>query len=94
MEVIKEKLLTFGWDLNDLWKTPISLQQGEFVIKPYNMSIDDLYKWREKFDKMRYKYWTTNPLQRDSMIIPRTKILPETKFVNKSAVMYETILHD
>lgn len=87
-QVIKEKLLTFGWDLNDLWKTPISLQQGDFVIKPYNMSIDDLYKWREKFDKIRHKYWTTNPLKRDSIIMPR----PE--YAKKSAAMYETIVYD
>ena len=35
--------------------------QSEFVIKPYNMSIDDLYKWREKFDKINTKHWKTNP---------------------------------
>ena len=27
------------------------------------MSLDDLSKWREKFDTMKIKYWKTNPIQ-------------------------------
>jgi len=60
-QVIKEKLLLNNWNLDELWKTPISKQQGDFVIKPYNMKVDDLNKWREKFEKVRHKYWATNP---------------------------------
>jgi magnesium-protoporphyrin IX monomethyl ester (oxidative) cyclase len=60
-QAVKDKLLIHDWNLNELWKTPISHAQKEFVIKPYNMSIDDLHKWREKFDIIKVKYWKTNP---------------------------------
>ena len=59
-QVVRDKLLIRDWDLNELWKTPISHAQKEFVIKPYNMSIDDLHKWKEKFDIIKVKYWNTN----------------------------------
>jgi radical SAM superfamily enzyme YgiQ (UPF0313 family) len=60
-QVVKNKLFIHNWNLDELWKTPISQSQGEFIIKPFNISLDDLYKWREKFDKMLIKYWKTNP---------------------------------
>ena len=25
------------------------------------MSVDELYEWRRKFDKLLVKYWKTNP---------------------------------
>ena len=59
-QVVRDKLFLRNWNLNDLWKTPISLGQDEFIIKPYNLSVDELYKWREKFDKIILKYWHTN----------------------------------
>lgn len=59
-QVIKDKLLLGNWNLNELWKTPISVGQAKFLIQPYNMSLDDLSKWREKFDTMKVKYWKTN----------------------------------
>ena len=60
-QVVKNKLFFKMPDLNDLWKHPVSVYQSDFVIKPYNMSIDDLYKWRQKFDRIQVKYWKTNP---------------------------------
>jgi hypothetical protein len=60
-QVVKDKLFIRSWNLDDLWKTPISHAQSEFLIKPYNMSVDDMYKWRKKFDIMQIKYWNTNP---------------------------------
>jgi len=60
-QVVKDKLLIDDWNLDELWKTPLSLVQSKFVIKPYNMSVDDLYKWKAKFDSLRIKYWKTNP---------------------------------
>tara|TARA_Y100000031_G_scaffold155245_1_gene205313 strand:+ start:253 stop:1758 length:1506 start_codon:yes stop_codon:yes gene_type:complete len=62
-QVLKDKLLVNEWSLDELWKTPISYQQGDFIIKPYNMSLEDLTKWRKKFDKLRYQFWSTNPNQ-------------------------------
>jgi radical SAM superfamily enzyme YgiQ (UPF0313 family) len=62
-QVVKDKLLLGKWNLNELWKTPVSAAHGqsEFLIKPYNMSIDDLQKWSEKFNLTKDKYWKTNP---------------------------------
>ena len=60
-QVVKDKLFIHDWDLDNLWKTPMSNMDGDFVIKPYNMSIDDLYKWKDKFDSIKVKYWKTNP---------------------------------
>ena len=59
-QVVKDKLFIDNWKLDELWKIPVS-NAGEFVIKPYNMSLDELYKWREKFDKIQVKHWKTNP---------------------------------
>ena len=66
-QVIKDNLLVHNWNIDELWKTPISHAQGEILIKPYNLKIDDLYKWREKFDNIRYQYWKTNP-KRDANV--------------------------
>ena len=60
-QVVKDKLLLGDWNLDELWKTPVSLAGADFYIKPYNMSLDDLYKWREKFDRIQVKHWKTNP---------------------------------
>jgi radical SAM superfamily enzyme YgiQ (UPF0313 family) len=60
-QVIKENLFINKWNLDELWKTPISYQQGEFVVKPYKMSVDELISWRNKFDKLKFKFWKTNP---------------------------------
>jgi len=62
-QVVKDKLFIKETNYDELWKLPQSLVQRDFVIKPYNMSIDDLYKWREKFSTMRTKYWKTNPIK-------------------------------
>ena len=28
------------------------MAQTEFVIKPYNMSLEDLHKWKDKYESM------------------------------------------
>ena len=62
-QVVRDNLFIKKRILDEMWKTPISLDQNEFVIKPYNMSVDDLYEWRGKFDKLITKFWKTNPIQ-------------------------------
>ena len=62
-QVVKDRLFIKETNYDELWKTPQSLVQRDFVIKPYNMDVEDLYVWREKFDKLRTKYWKTNPKQ-------------------------------
>ena len=60
-QVVKDKLFIDDWNLDELWKNPMQNQQAEFFIKPYNMTVDELYKWRKKFDIMKVKHWKTNP---------------------------------
>ena len=60
-QAVKDNLLIGNWNLDELWKTPISHAVGEFLIKPYNMEIEDLRKWRKKFDNLRLKFWEVNP---------------------------------
>jgi tRNA A37 methylthiotransferase MiaB len=60
-QVVKDKLFIDNWNLDELWKNPMQNQQAEFFIKPYNMTVDELYKWRKKFDIMKVKHWKTNP---------------------------------
>ena len=60
-QVVRDKLFTKNYNIDELWKTPISLAQSEFIIKPYKMSVDELYLWRKKFDKIMLKYWKTSP---------------------------------
>ena len=74
-QVIKDKLLIGDWNLDDFWKTPLSIAQSKFVIKPYNMSVDDLYKWRQKFDILQAKNWKTNPKQKT--ILTSNKVAPD-----------------
>jgi len=74
-QVIKDKLLIGDWNLDDFWKTPLSIAQSKFVIKPYNMSVDDLYKWRQKFDILQAKNWKTNTKQKT--ILQNNKVAPD-----------------
>jgi radical SAM superfamily enzyme YgiQ (UPF0313 family) len=60
-QVVRDRLFIGDWNLDEIWKTPLSLVQSTFVIKPYNMSIDSLYKWRQKFDILLSKHSKTNP---------------------------------
>tara|TARA_Y100001970_G_scaffold197272_1_gene239957 strand:- start:1556 stop:3049 length:1494 start_codon:yes stop_codon:yes gene_type:complete len=60
-QVVKEKLWIIEPNYNELWKKPVSQGQGDFIIKPHNMTIEDLYYWRSKFDEIQVKYWRTNP---------------------------------
>ena len=94
-QVVKDKLFIRSWNLDDLWKTPISHGQTEFVIKPYNMSLDDLYKWREKFDVMLVKYWKTssNPGQPGrNLSLDNDGVAPRLTYRKKnSALIYESV---
>ena len=93
-QVIKDKLLIHDWNLDDLWKTPISLTQAEFLIKPYNMTVDELHKWRQKFDIMRVKYWKTNDnsarLSRN-LHLDKAGVAPRLTHKKRRALIYESI---
>ena len=70
-QVVKDNLFVRKWNLDDLWKTPMSHAQNEFIIKPYNMSLDDLCMWRDKFENMYTKHWKISPTKRRAL--SRTK---------------------
>ena len=69
------------WKLDELWKTPVAVAGADFYVKPYNMSIDDLYKWREKFDSIKIKYWKT-----DANHTPETAYIKSGKKIDDSNV--------
>jgi radical SAM superfamily enzyme YgiQ (UPF0313 family) len=63
-KVVKDYLFVRKWDLKNLWQYPMVMAQTEFVIKPYNMSLEDLHKWKDKYESMHSKFWKTNPIKR------------------------------
>ncbi|MDP7194705.1 MAG: radical SAM protein [SAR202 cluster bacterium] len=81
----KDKLLIDDWNLDEVWKTPLNQAQSKFVIKPYNMSVDDLYEWRQKFDKLQVKHWKTN--------IKQVKILSNHNIGPDSTGVFPRVIH-
>jgi magnesium-protoporphyrin IX monomethyl ester (oxidative) cyclase len=92
-QVVKDKILLGDWKLDELWRTPIALgqygQKKAFLIQPYNMSIDALHKWREKFDKIKMKYWTIES-KKTKYGTPNTQSSEQTP-KKRSALIYESI---
>jgi len=74
-QVVRDDLFVRKWKLEELWKKPMSMTQSEFVIKPYNMSLDDMYMWRDKMRNMCTKYWKTNPIKRQPISYNKTSSL-------------------
>ena len=64
-QCVRDDLFVDKIDFDMLWNTPIwafkysdsDAPESEFLIKPYNMELADLVKWREKFIEVRYKYF-------------------------------------
>ena len=92
-QVVKDKILLGDWKLDELWKTPVSSWQADFLIKPYDMSIDDLHKWREKFDLMKVKYWKTNVGQAPgkNIGIDSSSSTPRVTYRKKNALIFESL---
>ena len=74
-QVVKDNLFVRKWDLKNLWKYPMVMAQTEFVIKPYNMSLEDLHKWKDKYESMHSKFWKTNPIKRKPLSANKTSEL-------------------
>lgn len=55
-QCVRDNLFIENIDVNNLWKTPVRAHQSGSVIKPYNMSLDDLDRWRKLFIDIRFKY--------------------------------------
>ena len=65
-QCIRDDLFVDNIDVNSLWSTPIwafktfdndAPPKSEFLIKPYDMELEELATWREKFNDVRYKYF-------------------------------------
>jgi radical SAM superfamily enzyme YgiQ (UPF0313 family) len=68
-QVKRDNLFVNPVDLNNLWKKPLSHAQSDFIIKPYNLSIEELKKWRSKFAEVNDKYLNYNKNRFDSTIL-------------------------
>ena len=94
-QVVKDKLFIHEWNLDELWKTPVGHSQTGFLIRPYDMSVDDLYKWRKKFDVMKVKNWKTNTnvesLGKGLRLHDADAAVKETFQKKKSSLIYESI---
>lgn len=55
-QAVKDNLFIEDIDINNLWRTPVRAHQSGSVIKPYNMTLNDLQRWRELFIDIRFKY--------------------------------------
>ncbi|QEL54444.1 B12-binding domain-containing radical SAM protein [Chromobacterium paludis] len=55
-QCLRDDLFIGGVDVQNLWKKPVRAHQDGSVIKPYNMSLDDLREWRTRFIDVRFKY--------------------------------------
>ena len=59
-QVQRDNLFTQHIDYSNLWRTPVSHAQHDFIIKPYNLSIEDLRRWRSKLAALNEKYFNFN----------------------------------
>jgi len=59
-QCVRDNLFVGRLDTTTIWETPLQPHQDDFVIKPYNMSIDELHEWRNKFTEIRNKYFGYN----------------------------------
>jgi hypothetical protein len=55
-QCVRDNLFIDGIDTSNLWREPVRAHQEGCVIKPYNMTLEDLFNWRRKFIDIRFKY--------------------------------------
>lgn len=55
-QCVRDDLFIDKIDLSTLWQKPVRAHQDGCVIKPYNLSLDELRAWREKFIDIRFKH--------------------------------------
>ncbi len=55
-QCLKDKLFIDNVDINNLWlKNSFYLSNKDFFIKPYNLEIEELYRFREKVERLKNK---------------------------------------
>jgi anaerobic magnesium-protoporphyrin IX monomethyl ester cyclase len=55
-QCVRDNLFIGGLDVSTLWHTPVRAHQDGSVIKPYNLSLEELKAWRKTFIDIRFKY--------------------------------------
>ncbi|WP_082696217.1 B12-binding domain-containing radical SAM protein [Aquitalea pelogenes] len=55
-QCVRDKLFIEDIDMGNLWRAPVRAHQEGCVIKPYDMSLEELFDWRRKFIDIRFKY--------------------------------------
>lgn len=55
-QAMRDKLFLNDIDVDRLWDATWDLNtlQGQFYLKPYNLGLDEMQKFREKFDSLRF----------------------------------------
>ena len=55
-QCMRDNLFINDLNASKLWHTPVRAHQDGSVIKPYNLSLDELKDWRKTFIDIRFKY--------------------------------------
>ena len=56
-QCIKDDLFIEKFDPKDYWRVPFRPHQDTPMIKPYKLSQEDMMRWKNKFDEIRYKFF-------------------------------------
>ena len=55
-QCVKDDLFIDSIDLDNLYRTPVRAHQSGVTIKPYNMTLEEVQRWRDLFVDIRFKY--------------------------------------
>ena len=56
-QAVRDDLFVKKMDIEKLWLEPFEPHQDEFVLKPYELSLEEMHEWRVKFAALRNKYF-------------------------------------
>ena len=56
-QAVRDKLFVKNVDIDNLWKSPMSHAQNDFILKPYNMTIEELREFRSRLGELQYKFF-------------------------------------
>jgi radical SAM superfamily enzyme YgiQ (UPF0313 family) len=56
-QAVRDKLFVKDVDIDNLWKSPMSHAQNDFILKPYNMTIEELREFRSRLGELQYKFF-------------------------------------
>ena len=56
-QAVRDNLFVQDVDIDNLWKSPMSHAQNDFILKPYNMTIEELREHRSRLGELQYKFF-------------------------------------